>query len=407
MTNMFRATPAHVQPSSSVSGVRYRGTEGAPPLVAHVIHRLSVGGLENGLVNLINHMPAGRYSHAIICLAGYDDFSKRIQRSEALVYDLRKSEGHDVRAYMRLWSLLRRLKPAILHTRTQGTLDSQIYGLLAGVRLRVHGEHGQIRSDTAGVRFRGALVRQVTRPLVHRYMAVSGELEQWLIHTGVPRRKVICIPNGVDTTRFYPRGAAPRLSLGGSPLPSNALVIGTVGRMQPVKDQLTLARAFLRTLNVAPEARSRLRLMLVGDGPLRQEVLETLRAAQAADLVWAPGERSDIPDILRTFDLFVLPSRSEGMSNTILEAMASGLPVLATCVGGNPDLVTPETGTLTPAGDVDSMAEAIVAYMRTPGKLAAEGRNARALVLERYSMNTMVERYLSVYDELLNRQGRA
>jgi glycosyltransferase involved in cell wall biosynthesis len=147
--------------------------------------------------------------------------------------------------------------------------------------------------------------------------------------------------------------------------------------------------------------------MLVGDGPLRQEVLETLRAAQAADLVWAPGERSDIPDILRTFDLFVLPSRSEGMSNTILEAMASGLPVLATCVGGNPDLVTPETGTLTPAGDVDSMAEAIVAYMRTPGKLAAEGRNARALVLERYSMNTMVERYLSVYDELLNRQGRA
>src|ERR1022692_751460 len=150
MTNMFRATPAHVQPSSSVSGVRYLGTEGAPPLVAHVIHRLSVGGLENGLVNLINHMPAGRYSHAIICLAGYDDFSKRIQRSEALVYDLRKSEGHDVRAYMRLWSLLRRLKPAILHTRTQGTLDSQIYGLLAGVRLRVHGEHGQIRSDTAG-----------------------------------------------------------------------------------------------------------------------------------------------------------------------------------------------------------------------------------------------------------------
>jgi sugar transferase (PEP-CTERM/EpsH1 system associated) len=401
MTNMLGDTPAHVQPNSSVSGVRHPDAEGAPPLVAHVIYRLSVGGLENGLVNLINHMPAARYRHAIICLAGYDDFRKRIQSSDALVFDLKKSEGHDLRAYMRLWSLLRRLKPAILHTRTQGTLDSQIYGLLAGVRFRVHGEHGQIRIDTAGVRFRGAVVRQATRPLVHRYTAVSAELEQWLINTGVPRRKIIRTPNGVDTARFYPRGTGPRPSLGGSPLPSNALVIGTVGRMQPVKDQLTLAQAFLRTLNFMPEARSRLRLMLVGDGPLRQKVLEVLREGHAADLVWAPGERSDIPDILRAFDLFVLPSLGEGMSNTILEAMATGLPVLATCVGGNPDLVTPETGTLTPAGDVDHMAEAIVAYMRTPGRLAAEGRNARALVLERYSMHAMVERYLAIYDELL------
>ena len=117
------------------------------------------------------------------------------------------------------------------------------------------------------------------------------------------------------------------------------MVIGTVGRMLPVKDQLTLVRAFILLVSKNVEWRKLLRLVVVGDGPLREESMRLLCEAQVEDIVWFSGEREDIPDLLRGMDVFVLPSIAEGISNTILEAMATGLPVIATQVGGNSELV--------------------------------------------------------------------
>src|SRR5207237_9166164 len=135
---------------------------------------------------------------------------------------------------------------------------------------------------------------------------------------------------------------------------------GTVGRMQEVKDQLTLARAFVELLQRSPQAATRLRLVMVGDGPLRKQVADILNQAGWGALAWLPGERDDVPQIMRGFDLFVLPSLAEGISNTILEAMASGLPVVATSVGGNAELVeSGRTGQLVPRSDPEAMAHAI------------------------------------------------
>ena len=130
-----------------------------------------------------------------------------------------------------------------------------------------------------------------------------------------------------------------------------------------------------------------------------------LRASGAESLAWLPGERSDIQNVLRGFDVFVLPSLREGISNTILEAMASGLPVVATRVGGNPELVDEGgTGTLVPPSDPIQLAEAICAYLVDPSRMIGHGRAGRKVAETRFSLSAMVDRYLDIYDTVLNRR---
>ncbi|MCI0559310.1 MAG: TIGR03088 family PEP-CTERM/XrtA system glycosyltransferase, partial [Nitrososphaera sp.] len=292
-----------------------------PPLVMHIIYRLAVGGLENGLVNLINHMPEERYRHAIVCLTDFTDFRNLIRRSDVPVIALHKQAGHDVGIYVRLWAVLRKFRPDIVHTRNLPALEYLILAALAGVPGRIHGEHGRDMYDLDGSNFKYKLLRRTMRLLTHHYTTVSIDLADWLVSSvGVQANRVTQIYNGVDTQRFHPR-RGPRHSFGPEGFASQgALVVGTVGRMKAVKDQLTLVRAFLHLLDTEPNAHRHLRLVLVGDGPLREEAQQLLRAAKAEHLAWLPGERSDISEVMRMLDLFVLPSLGEGISNTILEA---------------------------------------------------------------------------------------
>jgi glycosyltransferase involved in cell wall biosynthesis len=173
--------------------------------------------------------------------------------------------------------------------------------------------------------------------------------------------------------------------------------------MEAIKDQLTLVRAFLHLITDDPNARARLRLAMIGDGALRQEAQKIVCAAGAESLVWFAGERNDIPELMRGLDLFVLPSLREGISNTILEAMASGLPVIATNVGGNPELVVDgETGMLVPPSDPIAMADAIHSYLKDPAKLVRHGEAGRKRAEEHFSIEKMVQGYLRVYDEVLS-----
>src|SRR5260221_10845239 len=172
--------------------------------------------------------------------------------------------------------------------------------------------------------------------------------------------------------------------------------------MQAVKDQLTLARAFARLMRAMPGAEQRLRLVMVGDGPLREEVRMLLAEAGIGEYAWLPGNRDDVERIMRGFDLFVLPSLAEGISNTILEAMATGLPVVATAVGGNTELIQAGiTGTLVPQADAESMAHAVLAYADNTELCRRHGEQARRVIEDSFSMETMVNSYLVVYDRLL------
>ncbi|MEO6697225.1 MAG: TIGR03088 family PEP-CTERM/XrtA system glycosyltransferase [Gammaproteobacteria bacterium] len=376
------------------------------PLIAHIIHHFDVGGLENGLVNLINRMPADRYRHAVVCLDGYTDFRKRIEREDVQFYALGKQPGHDLGLYWRLWRVLRQLRPDIVHTRNLSALEGQFVAALAGVRARVHGEHGRDVFDLHGHNRKYNLLRKLARPLVQRYIALSRDLQSWLVQTvGVPPERIAQIYNGVDSARFHPR-AGERTPIGPPGfLRGGEIVIGSVGRMAEVKDYPTLVRAFLQVVEVEPLARERLRLVIVGDGPSRAACLEQLRAADATEVAWLPGERPDVPDIMRALDMFVSPSLGEGISNTILEAMASGLPVVATRVGGNPELVEAgRTGQLVPPGDAQAMAQALKRYLDDGEERIRHGLAAREKAERLFSMEAMVRRYGDVYDQIL--QGR-
>jgi sugar transferase (PEP-CTERM/EpsH1 system associated) len=379
-----------------------------PPLIAHLVSRFDIGGLENGMVNLLNHMPRERYRHAVICLEDFTDFRNRIARQDVAFHALHKRPGKDLDHYRRLWRLLRELRPDLVHTRNLSALEGQFVAALAGVRVRVHGEHGRDVFDLHGTSWKYNVLRRCARPLVHRYIAVSRDLERWLIQTvGVASRQVAQIYNGVDTQRFHPLGVGPR-SVGPAGFASaSTILIGSIGRMAAVKDYPTLVRAFLMLTSAEPSLRARLRLVIVGDGPTRSQCLRLLRDGGAESLAWLPGERDDVPELMRGFDVFVLPSLGEGISNTILEAMATGLPVVATRVGGNPELVDDgETGALVPSGDVQALAAALRAHVRHLDRSRRLGAEARRRVEERFSIAAMVAGYLGVYDAALQRNAQ-
>ncbi|MEO6824503.1 MAG: TIGR03088 family PEP-CTERM/XrtA system glycosyltransferase [Nitrosospira sp.] len=374
-----------------------------PPLIVHVIHHLGVGGLENGLINLINHIPPERYRHAIICLKGYSDFRWRITRENVEIIALNKREGKDFRVYFNLFKMLRRLKPDIVHTRNLGTMEGQVIAAVAGARARVHGEHGRDIFDLHGKNRKYNLLRIAIRPFVDHFIAVSRDLESWLVNTvGATPHRINQIYNGVDSLRFHPRSGE---NFKGGPqgfFTDNVFVIGSVGRMASVKNYPGLIQAFLALLK-EPAARERFRLLIVGEGSSRQECIDMLREAGAEALAWFPGERADIPELMSAMDLFVLPSLGEGISNTILEAMATGLPVVATNVGGNVELVKEGlTGILVPPGVPAAMTEAILQYYRNPDLVVKHGKAARQQIEASFSMEAMTKGYLQVYDKALH-----
>jgi sugar transferase (PEP-CTERM/EpsH1 system associated) len=393
----MRATPD--LPSEPAAAV---GTQGVP-LVAHVIYRLDVGGLENGLVNLINRIPAERFRHVIICLTDYSAFRRRIQRGDVPVFTLNKPPGNSPVLHFKLWWLLMQLRPDIVHTRNLAALEGTLPAALAGVPVRIHGEHGRDIDDLDGRNTRRQIMRRLFRPFVHHYIAVSRDLESYLQRKlGVPPSCIAQIYNGVDSELFHPAGERRAEVPCAGFARKGEFVIGTVGRMQDVKDQLTLARAFVRLMQGFPGAEQRLRLVMIGDGPLREKVRVLLANAGVEQFAWLPGEHDDVPRIMRSFDLFVLPSLAEGISNTILEAMASGIPVVATAVGGNPELIEPGvTGTLVPRNDAECMARAMRAYVESAELCAHQGSEARRAVERRFGMDAMVNAYIAVYDRLL------
>lgn len=375
------------------------------PLIAHVLYRFDTGGLENGVVNLINHLPAAAYRHAVIALTEVTEFKRRVRRSDVSYFAMHKPPGHVLRIYPQLYRLFRAIQPALVHTRNLAALEAAVPAWLAGSRV-VHGEHGRDVGDFDGSNKKNQWIRRIYSPFVKHYIALSRDLEHYLTQpVGIAESRVTQIYNGVDATRFHP--AEKRQPIPGSPFNDPALwIVGTVGRMQTVKDQTNLARAFILALQARPQLRERLRLILVGDGPLRAEALELLRAAELDQLAWLPGELDAIPEIMRGLDCFVLPSLGEGISNTILEAMASGLPVIATAVGGNVELVEPDTsGLLVPAAAPGALAEAIVRMAQAPDEARVMGQTARRRVEAQYSMAAMLRNYQHVYDRLLARRS--
>jgi sugar transferase (PEP-CTERM/EpsH1 system associated) len=377
------------------------------PLIAHVIFRFDYGGLENGVVNVVNGLPDERFRHAIIALTEVSEFSKRIRRADVTCHALNKKPGKDPAAYLRLFRLLKKLRPAITHTRNLATIEGAVVARLAGVPERIHGEHGWDVYDPDGTSRKYRTLRRMANPAIDRFVAVSGELERWLTDfVGIRAGKVMRICNGVDTAKFLPASGAPRRLLPADRFPPGSIVVGSVIRFSPIKDPLNLVRAFIAARRERDG--NRLRLAMIGDGSLRADAERLLSEAGLAGDAWLPGSRDDVAPLLREMDVYVLGSLREGISNTVLESMATGVPVIATRTGGNLELVQDQrTGLLVPIGDSSALAAALLAYARDADLRAAHGAAARARIEEQYSLRRMLSDYEALYRAHAERIGEA
>ena len=369
-------------------------------LIAHVVYRFDVGGLENGVVNLLNGLSVDRFRHAVVAMTEVTDFRQRVSRNDVQFISLRKGPGHGVRLWPALYRVFRELRPDIVHTRNLAPLEACVPAWAAGVPARVHGEHGWDVGDLDGANRAHRVTRRVYRPFVSHYIALSRHIEEYLRDAvGVGPTAISQIYNGVDVQRFA-APAGERQAIDDSPFNAPKLwVFGSVGRLAAVKDQASLIRALARLHRSSSLARERTRLAIVGDGPLRQELRRLAVAEEVGEAVWMAGARSDVAQVMAGLDVFVLPSLAEGISNTLLEAMSCSRAVVASAVGGNVELVNDGVnGTLTTPNDPGSLDAAVLGYFMDPARAHLHGLAARAAVEARFSLDRMVADYAAVYE---------
>ena len=369
----------------------------ALPLVMHLTYALDVGGLETLLVDCINKMPADQYRHVVVCLTRSSSFAERITQPGVEVYALNKAPGLGLGTHVAFWKLARRLRPTILHTYNLAAMEYAFAATLAGVPVRVHAEHGRDTSDPHGLNPKHNFLRRRLAPFIDCYIPVSEDLHRWLREVvRIPAAKTLFIKNGVDTDKYQPgaRGA-------GAPWRDEHFVIGTVARVSDIKNHRGLVDAFIRLRALLPEQAARLRLSIIGDGPLLPALREQVLTAGLQDVVWLPGARSDVAHLVPEFSVFALPSLAEGTPVSLLEAMSCALPVVASNVGGIPEVVSEQVeGSLVPPQDVEALAQALARYARDPALASQHGRAGRARIVQQYSMAAMVTAYTDLYARL-------
>lgn len=375
--------------------------------ITHLIWHFGTGGLENGVVNLINHLPEASFKHSIVTLTGYDpDFAARIHTNNVSFFCLDKKSGQDWSLLGKLNRLLKKLQPDVLHSRNLATLELQIIGWWRRVPLRLHGEHGWDTNDVAGSNKKYQLLRRALKVFVHRFICLSAEAESYLqqqVHIAPVNIHRIC--NGVDTEKFAAATPAELASFGVKST-KPPLIIGTVGRLAKVKNQVLLLDAFAQLNQQQPELTQNCKLLLVGDGPCRDELERQVAAQQLQEQVIFTGNRTDIPQVMRCIDIFVLPSLAEGISNTMLEAMASGIPVIATKVGGNAELlpIALHSTNLVPSQDSSALAQAIQRYLKATDTRLADGKLLQQHCQQHFSISGMVSQYQQLYEKTRKHQ---
>jgi len=295
-----------------------------------------------------------------------------------------------------------------VHSRNQSGLDALLPARLAAVPICIHGEHGWDVDNLDGKQWKPALLRRLHSPLVDRYVVVSCHLKQFLTRRiGIDPARITQIYNGVDTERFKPGTKADADAVPAALRESGRLLIGCVGRLQAVKDHATLLRAFARLVRRRPDLHGLLRLAIIGDGPLLAELQTLARSLCIADVTWFSGALDNVEQVLPAFDVFVLPSLNEGISNTVLEAMACGIPVVATAAGGTVELVEDNVcGRFFRARDDAALESLLEEYINDVTLREAHGMHARRIALERFSLSRMVAGYDAIYDACADVGGR-
>jgi glycosyltransferase involved in cell wall biosynthesis len=355
--------------------------------VVHLTNQLDVGGMEKLLVEFARHADRRRFDLKFVSFGGRGALTAEVEAAGWPVTPLGEAPGLRPGMVWRLARLLRHWKADVVHTHNSRPL---LYGApaarLAGVPAVVHTRHGQDCRATPRQTF---LFRLATL-LTNRVVCVSDDATRLTAAQGVAAGKLSRLWNGIDLTRFSYLG----------PCAGGPVVM--VARMSPEKDTETL----LRAAALAVRADATFRLEIAGDGACLLDLRRLTEELELAGHVHFHGAVRDVPALLSRASLFVLPSISEGVSLTLLEAMARGLPIIATRVGGNPEVVVDgETGFLVPPRSPEILAERLLHVLHRPVLGRALGLAGRQRVEQHFDVRKMLGRYEELYQRILHRSA--
>lgn len=366
--------------------------------ILHVVDSLGNGGLENGLLNLIKHMDPREFEHSICTVRAEGVNAEGLPTDRVRRLHLAKRDGSHFQL-AQLTGVIRASKPDVVHSRNWGAIEAVVAGRLARSCAIVHSEHGLEAGPTGRKPWRRVVFRRIAFELADRVLCVSRKLRDFhTSSTGFPVRRVTVIHNGVDSRRFCPDPAARLRMRRDLKIGENDFCIGCVGNLLPVKDHAIL----LRALEQMGEAAKGWRVLIAGEGPERPKLEVAARGlAQQGVRVALMGACSSVPELLNALDVYALPSLNEGISNSLLEAMATGLPVIASDAGGNPEVVEDGIcGLIFRAGDASCLAECLLRLCARVPLRDQLGARARRRVREEFSIDSMVENYERLYRSL-------
>lgn len=362
--------------------------------VLHVVHGLNYGGLENGVVNLLNGLPQDFICQAVCCLEERGELAARV-RDGIPIFELARGR-HDVGVWKRLEKVIRGWKPDIVHCRNWTVwLDAFAANLLAGRKAKlVWSFHGF--ADQGGLPLRRRVASRVLAGLTDHLVAVCHDAAtRFAKHVWFSPSRFQVLYNGVDTSRFKPHASKAELRKQ-LQLPEDVIICTTVANFSPVKDHARLLEAI-----AAAQLGEKIFFVWLGEGPERPR-LEALREdCGLAQKVLMPGKTDRVPEYLAASDVFILPSRLEGMSNAIVEAMAVGLPVIARAVGGNLEIVVDgETGILTPPADDAALGQALAKLTQDAACRRSMGDAAIRRIDKEFSLAAMMRNYTDYYQSV-------
>ncbi|MAG57458.1 MAG: hypothetical protein CMJ83_14295 [Planctomycetes bacterium] len=356
--------------------------------IAHIVASFDVGGLQKGVVNLINRTDAGTFTHLVLSLGPGMAMAERLTVGEA--ESLGVSTGERRSLARAIAERIRQFGADVVHTRNWPTFaDGCRARRRAKIKAHIHGYHGRDASGAVGFGWKRRIVGKILTRFTDRIVVLTRAMgNEYRNEFGTPRGGMRVIPNGVELPDVVRR----RRAVGD---PYRVLA---VGRLDPVKDYASLLQAFASMHGRGPEDR----LVIAGDGPERDGLRLAAQRAGIVDSVEMPGLVRDPSRLYGEADVFVQSSLYEGMSNTIAEAMASGLPVIATAVGGNPDVVG-DAGILYRSGDVSALADRLAELRADPDRATGLAAAARARVESEFSYERMVGSYEELYRDVSGR----
>jgi len=378
------------------------GSKVKPLRILHVINSMGVGGTERGVLKVIEGLDPQLFDQKVCAIRSIDqEFTAFSGLNGRVIMAGRVNSGFQFSIF-RLAQVFRTHRPDIVHSRNWGAIEAIPAARLARVPIAIHSEHGYEMDILQGLPARRRLFRRACYGLSDAVFTVSRELHSYHCHEGwFPAERMQVIPNGVDTKLFAPNSEkreCERLRLN---FPSDAVVLGTVGRLVGIKNQ----RMFLQAAEQLIQDNPNVRVLLVGDGSERDQLRNYVDGSpHLRNRTVFLGMSRRVEDAYQAMDVFVLPSFKEGISNTLLEAMASGLPCLATAVGGNPEVIENGcSGLLFETGDVTQLTQLLRRLVLEPAARNQLARAARERAVTKFSLGRMIENYRSLYCTLAKR----